>query len=487
MSRCIVVLGTGRSGTSAVAGVLHHLGCSMGEEFYPSDRTNKHGAFEDVEFMYMDTAYLNGKIDKPEYAEIIARREERHEQIWGVKSPTFARTLRYLLPHLDDVRLVVCRRDPAETVNSYMRAYYSGRIAAEEWYEDTVRALTSRLMEFDGPVLEVQFEELLDDPEAIVSEIMAFAFEGLTMPSNTAYNEAVRHIVRKPKKETKGWGDIAIGVRIAKHPEPLFFNSWTQLLTGGVRKNDKILMPQLYMPAHTAANKLARNFMATDKDSILLIDDDMAFDGNTLHTLRENRDNWEYDIVGPFCTHRRYPPKPIVMKWKGPKGDPMDLEGDSYTLKLGVKRGVVEEVDAIGLAFTLIRREVFEAMLDENYGLDWSFFFKYGPGWESDDIPFCRKARELGFRMAVDTSVAIQHVGPKAYGWDDFDEWRKSLGPFEAAQEALGERTTAGMLDLSSETLKPILKEAVKAGGKIADDANEILQVIREKEHKGDY
>ena len=49
-STCILVLGTPRSGTSCVAGILHHLGVVMGEQFLEADDWNPAGYFQDVEF-----------------------------------------------------------------------------------------------------------------------------------------------------------------------------------------------------------------------------------------------------------------------------------------------------------------------------------------------------------------------------------------------------------------------------------------------------
>ncbi|MEZ6068261.1 MAG: glycosyltransferase, partial [Planctomycetaceae bacterium] len=42
-SRCVLVIGTGRSGTSAIAGTLHRLGIFMGYEFVAADHTNPAG------------------------------------------------------------------------------------------------------------------------------------------------------------------------------------------------------------------------------------------------------------------------------------------------------------------------------------------------------------------------------------------------------------------------------------------------------------
>ena len=47
---CVIVIGCYRTGTSAVAGVLHHLGVSMGKSFDPPAKSNPKGFFEDLDF-----------------------------------------------------------------------------------------------------------------------------------------------------------------------------------------------------------------------------------------------------------------------------------------------------------------------------------------------------------------------------------------------------------------------------------------------------
>lgn len=483
MSRAIFVLGTGRDGSSATAGVLDHLGCTMGKEFHPSDRRNPYGTFEDVEFLYPENKYIRGQGPLPDYEALLAARNEAHK-IWGAKSPLFVHTARHFLPLQEDARLVILNRKPADVINSYMRAYSHGRVTADTWYANQMDSLSARLREFDGPVLQVSFEDLLDDPESEVRRIMHFAFEGMELPDNQAFNAAVRHIRQKPKKPVKGWGDIAIGVRVGKHPDAMFFSSWTKLLTGGVRSGDTVLEPAMYMPAHKAATKLARTFLSGDKDSLMLIDDDMSFSGQDLFRLRENQANWEYDIVAAFATHKVWPPKPVVLLHTGDLGMPKSIDGDSFNTKMSIQKGDIVEVDAVGLAFTLIRREVLEAMVDETWGMDHTYFFAYGKGIESDDIQFCRNARKLGFRMAVDSGVCIYHVGPKAYGWEDFEEWRSDLSPIEMAQAESADTEPKGLMDLSSVTLKPILERAAESDDKIGMSAQAILEHINAFESK---
>lgn len=424
MGRCILVLGTGRSGTSAVAGVLHHLGCCMGRKFIATDHNNRWGTYEDKEFFDLTRKVTAGKAPPSEYKALIAAREQ---PVWGIKDPALVHVAQLLTPMLDDVRVIVARRPRHESINSFMRAYHGGRLEAEVWYERAIGKLAARVLEFEAagiPMIAVNFHELLADPLGEVSDIARFAFE--KAPSLSRFNKAVASIGVQPKREARGWGNVAIGVRIHKHPEPEFFTSWTALLTGGVRSRDMVLQPQCGMPAHWSANEIARSFLRGDKDSLLMVDDDMAFPMDALHRMRENQANWEYDLVMALAMRRNWrAPTPVVMRYMGAPPMPQALRGDHFESEPKNIKGIVE-VDAVGLAFTLIRRRVLEAMTNEEYGLDHTYdFFTYGPGRESDDIPFSRRCRDMGFRMAVDATVKIGHLSTVPLDWNDYMNWLK--------------------------------------------------------------
>jgi GT2 family glycosyltransferase len=227
------------------------------------------------------------------------------------------------------------------------------------------------------------------------------------------------------------WGTIAVGIRLS-HTEPGTFVSWTTLVGGGLREGDQVIKPAYNLPAHKAANQLARGFMRSDHDTLLMIDDDMVFEPDAVEQLRSNKANWPYDIVMAFCTTRSIPPHPVILQVMDEQpGPPECLKGEQFRRVLDFEDGeVITNIGTTGLAFTLIRRRVFEAMVSE-YGLDYSYFFAYGPGQETEDIPFCRRARELGFSLAVDTSVKIRHVAKVALGFDQYNSFRNDRAKTE--------------------------------------------------------
>jgi glycosyltransferase involved in cell wall biosynthesis len=223
--------------------------------------------------------------------------------------------------------------------------------------------------------------------------------------------------------DCQGWGAVSVGARSHKYPEPSFVSSLAKMLIGGMRKGDNVFDIVHGYPGHVAANNIVRTFLNTRSNSLLMIDDDMAFDANALEVLRSNKANWDYDVVMGFCTHKTIPPHAVVMKLHEEQpGPPLSLMGEHFGTLRDVINNSVMDVDAVGLAFTLIKRHVLESMVSE-YGAIYTSWFDWGQHSEGEDIVFSRKCRERGYSLAVDTNVKIGHVGRYTFGWSDFKSW----------------------------------------------------------------
>jgi len=479
MSKVVLVAGTGRSGTSAVAGVLHNLGVHMGDKFVDATTANKYGTFEEFEyFTFNRSLTVNDNVDAW-LDDYIARRSDGHEY-WGIKDPLLTKTFPQVVAHLDDVKVIIARRGEVASVNSYLYAYHSKVHAARDWYAMWEKILEESLANYQGEVLFVDYDDLVENPSREVGRIAEYVYGAKFV---SGYNNAVAHVrtdgrhfdrdgkwIRRVSEQRGDWGRIAVGVRVAKFPEYHFFASWTKLLTGGMRNGDTVLMPVGWMPAHWAGNALVRDFLRTDRDSLLMIDDDMVFEQDALELLRSNPDTMEYDIVFGFCTHRNWPPRPVVMRVQEQQpGLPFSLMGQSFDYAHEeIADGAIVDVSGVGLAFTLIKRHVLESMTDE-YGPMFTSYFTYGPGMESDDIPFSRRARELGYRMAVDTNVKIGHIGQTVFGWADYVQWKNSL-------------RAANVVEFDATELAPILREAMPHLEKNKVAAQNVLKWIGEND-----
>lgn len=138
------VTGTGRSGTSAVAGVLVRLGINMGSTLLAGDAGNPRGYYEDQELgrIHERVARTRGDVrNQPELCSDLCRsishRLVNYSQ-WGVKDPRLAdvgtRVLNFYFPMSTGFKVVFCRRGGEAARDSYRMTYSAGFLESWSWY-----------------------------------------------------------------------------------------------------------------------------------------------------------------------------------------------------------------------------------------------------------------------------------------------------------------------------------------------------------------
>ncbi len=160
----VVVLGSGRSGTSLLMQVLAALGMRVSEELIQARRDNPRGYYEDASIVRIQADLLRALGAWPFHplpadwlaapATLSAARnlaavlEKRLEGggLWGFKDPrtaTFLPLWRRLFAELDVApRYVLALREPGAVVRSFMTAYQTGAGTAEAvWLARTRDAL----------------------------------------------------------------------------------------------------------------------------------------------------------------------------------------------------------------------------------------------------------------------------------------------------------------------------------------------------------
>jgi hypothetical protein len=147
---------------------------------------------------------------------------------------------------------------------------------------------------------------------------------------------------------------------------------------------------------------------------VWLLGDDHVFNPDILLRLLQH----DVDIVVPLVLMRTPPYKPVVM---ARECDELDEHGHvQYEVAFDLPAAGLHEVLAAGSAGMLIRRHVIEEMADPWFETD-------GRGL-NEDLTFCRKAREAGFRIWCDVDVPMGHIAPHTV-WPDFRDgaWAPNL------------------------------------------------------------
>jgi Sulfotransferase family len=230
----LIILGSGRSGTSLTAGALRDSGYFMGENLYEPTASNPKGYFEDVEINSINERILSsvlpwrpkgllGKlpffrgrlgesqmwmarvpIEKTLVCPDEVTREIRTltaRQPFCFKDPRFSYTLPCWRPFLKDTRFVVVFRDPGDTAESiakecrerpYLRDLrISHREILESWRLMYTHILKHQ--ETGGTWLFLQYEQLLNGEGLSLLESFsqaavdrAFADKGLKRSTSRA-------------------------------------------------------------------------------------------------------------------------------------------------------------------------------------------------------------------------------------------------------------------------------------------------------------
>lgn len=127
MPKPILVFGTGRSGTSTVARLLHeNLSICMGKRFREADEHNPQGYYEDLSLKSLNEAFLAGTLTFPAFQTALENelaQPWRSREQWGFKDPRLAELGGFYLQLIKDPVIFVCKRDIQETAKSIQRCY----------------------------------------------------------------------------------------------------------------------------------------------------------------------------------------------------------------------------------------------------------------------------------------------------------------------------------------------------------------------------
>lgn len=177
-------------------------------------------------------------------------------------------------------------------------------------------------------------------------------------------------------------------------PAP-FCQSLAQLQKTG----DCVLAMQSGSLIYTSRNALATQAIQMNADYVFWLDSDMVFKPDTLvrmmDTLRKN----DIDILTGLYFRRVPPYTPVLYNVLDIEGVKADFsEFDQIPDKLF-------EVGACGFGCVLMKTDVF-------FDVQGKFGNMFAPiGNNGEDVAFCWRARECGYKVICDPSVICGHVG----------------------------------------------------------------------------
>jgi Sulfotransferase family len=205
----IAVLGVYRSGSTAVAGALHHLGVDMGPPFFE-------GFYESAWLSqqlrrWWAEPHLREKVSQAKRVRVLAQwiheREQGGAQWVGMKHPLLSLCGDDLVQAWGpETRFIRCCRPLQDSIDSLKRL---GRTVNGEFLQGTLMAALDRFFA-DREHLAVEFADLMSNPRREVERLMAYL--QLTADAEKI-DAAVRFIEpgRKSKVETEQGEKIGAG------------------------------------------------------------------------------------------------------------------------------------------------------------------------------------------------------------------------------------------------------------------------------------
>ena len=190
----VIVTGPGRSGTSAVARVLHESGVRMGSEFDPPSEFNLEGFYEEIGVRWLNEQILTelgmtgilrwsrwpwrstvlAVASNPKYEEQMGRLAANATDGW--KDPQFSVTLESWFPHLPQrPKLVVCLRSPEAYFASVSRRFgLVDRETTERQWGRRYRRLLDLIRDYELEATCVEYDALVEHPEPVVADLAEF-------------------------------------------------------------------------------------------------------------------------------------------------------------------------------------------------------------------------------------------------------------------------------------------------------------------------
>lgn len=150
---------------------------------------------------------------------------------------------------------------------------------------------------------------------------------------------------------------------------------------------------------YNSRNDLAKQAMKFECDFILWLDSDMVFPPKTLKHLLKRIDETGADLISGLYFRRVAPFTPVAFSELEIKED--KAQWSDYTGELSG----VHEIAGVGFGCVLMKTDMLLDMAAQ-------FGDFFGPiGKLGEDLSFCWRARQLGYKLMLDTDLKLGHVG----------------------------------------------------------------------------
>ncbi len=165
-----------------------------------------------------------------------------------------------------------------------------------------------------------------------------------------------------------------------------------------------------------ARERLGDSALEMDCDYLFMVDDDMLCPPDLFYQLAAH----DKDIVAALAFTRNPDHKPVI--YQTLEGyDPVSNASYGLTkMVMNYPKDQLVECDGVGFGAVLIKTEVLRKVPKP-----WFF----GMEQTGEDVAFCNKAKKAGFRVWMDTSIKLGHLGAPVVVTEEYSESWNKLSP----------------------------------------------------------
>ena len=164
---------------------------------------------------------------------------------------------------------------------------------------------------------------------------------------------------------------------------------------------------------YDARNKLAEDAIKTGADYVLWLDSDMQFAPDLMERLAGHMDNG-IDYVSGLYFKRRFPVIPLIYDKVEIVDDDGKTKGVTQTYA-DYPRDSLFEIAGSGFGAVMTSTKLLKEVTDA-YGAP----FDPIPSVLGEDLAFCWRAKQLGYKLFCDSSIKVHHIGQFAYGEEHY-------------------------------------------------------------------
>ena len=195
-----------------------------------------------------------------------------------------------------------------------------------------------------------------------------------------------------------------------------FAHSLATLTSYGIEDTQILVWFNLGSLIYSSRDQIAKKALLDEADLIMWFDSDMVFNPDTLQRMLKLIDEGNDMVTGVY--YRRTPPfSPVVFETME-----MNEEGTGFEwTEFEQIPDDLFEVGACGFGCVLMKTEIFVSVFAK-FGLMFTPIANCG-----EDIAFCWRARQCGYKIIADPSISLGHVGYTIITKDFFKTYQSQL------------------------------------------------------------